>query len=104
MQCMEAEGRKPSGVYAPFPNPPEGLRRAATIPFTARGRPHASGRAQALRSAVANPNADAGKMADRGTGIHPETLSPAEDVKKVERRLTSVEKKARENPDNLEAA
>ena len=35
-------------------------------------------------------------------GIRPESLPPAEDVKKVERRLTSAEKKAIENPDGLE--
>jgi DNA-damage-inducible protein D len=37
-------------------------------------------------------------------GIRPESLPPAEDVKKVERRLTSAEKKALENPDKLEGA
>lgn len=35
-------------------------------------------------------------------GIRPESLPPAEDVKKVERRLTSEEKKALRNPDRLE--
>jgi len=35
-------------------------------------------------------------------GIRPESLSPAEDVKKVERRLVSAEKKALKNPDALE--
>jgi DNA-damage-inducible protein D len=35
-------------------------------------------------------------------GIRPEALPPAEDVKKVERRLTSEEKKALKNPDRLE--
>lgn len=34
-------------------------------------------------------------------GIRPESLPPAEDVKKVERRLTSEEKKALKNPDRL---
>ena len=34
-------------------------------------------------------------------GIRPETLSPAEDVKKVERRLASEEKKTLKNPDGL---
>lgn len=34
-------------------------------------------------------------------GIRPETLSPAEDVKKVERRLASEEKKSLRNPDVL---
>ena len=35
-------------------------------------------------------------------GIRPESLPAAEDVKKVERRLTSDEKKALKNPDTLE--
>jgi DNA-damage-inducible protein D len=35
-------------------------------------------------------------------GIRPESLPPAEDVKKVERRLTSEEKKALKKPDRLE--
>jgi DNA-damage-inducible protein D len=34
-------------------------------------------------------------------GIRPESLSPAEDVKKVERRLASQEKKSLKNPDGL---
>ena len=34
-------------------------------------------------------------------GIRPETLPPAEDVKKVERRLASEEKKALQKPDGL---
>jgi len=34
-------------------------------------------------------------------GIRPESLPPAEDVKKVERRLSSEEKKALKNPDRL---
>ncbi len=36
-------------------------------------------------------------------GIRPEALPPAEDVKKVERRLTSDEKKALKHPDTLDA-
>jgi len=35
-------------------------------------------------------------------GIRPEALPPAEDVKKVQRRLASDEKKALRNPDSLE--
>jgi len=35
-------------------------------------------------------------------GIRPESLPPAEDVKKVGRRLASAEKKALKNPDGLE--
>jgi len=37
-------------------------------------------------------------------GIRPESLPPAEDVKKVERRLTSEEKKSLKKPDTLEGA
>jgi len=37
-------------------------------------------------------------------GIRPEALPPAEDVKKVERRLSSDEKKALKNPDKLDNA
>lgn len=36
-------------------------------------------------------------------GIRPEALPPAEDVKKVERRLLSEEKKSNKNPDSLES-
>ncbi|MFY9233432.1 MAG: DNA damage-inducible protein D [Fimbriimonadaceae bacterium] len=36
-------------------------------------------------------------------GIRPESLPPAEDVKKVERRLASEEKKALDKPDSLDA-
>lgn len=35
-------------------------------------------------------------------GIRPESLPPAEDVKKVERRIASTDKKALENPEKLE--
>ena len=36
-------------------------------------------------------------------GIRPESLSPAEDVKKVERRIASEEKKSLRNPDALDS-
>ena len=36
-----------------------------------------------------------------GRGIRPETLPPAEDVKKVERRLASADKKSLQSPDRL---
>jgi DNA-damage-inducible protein D len=36
-----------------------------------------------------------------GRGIRPESLPPAEDVKKVERRLASEDKKSLKNPDSL---
>lgn len=35
-------------------------------------------------------------------GIYPENLPPSEDVKKVERRISSEEKKSLNNPDRLE--
>lgn len=37
-------------------------------------------------------------------GIRPESLPPAEDVKKIQRRLASAEKKVIKNPDSLENA
>lgn len=36
-----------------------------------------------------------------GRGIRPESLPPAEDVKKVERRLASADRKTLQNPDRL---
>jgi DNA-damage-inducible protein D len=35
-------------------------------------------------------------------GIRPESLLPAEDVKKVERRLASEDKKSLKNPESLD--
>lgn len=49
---------------------------------------------------VTNNEAVRQTMLDRG--IRPESLPPAEDVKKVKRRLTSAKKKAIKNPDGLE--
>ncbi|NYS61795.1 DNA damage-inducible protein D [Vreelandella salicampi] len=49
---------------------------------------------------VTNNQAVRQTLIDRG--IRPESLPPAEDVKKVERRLTTAEKKAIQNPDGLE--
>lgn len=49
---------------------------------------------------VTNNQAVRQTLLDRG--IRPESLPPAEDVKKVERRLTSAQKKAIKNPDGLE--
>ncbi|WP_339934619.1 DNA damage-inducible protein D [Vreelandella glaciei] len=49
---------------------------------------------------VTNNQAVRQTLIDRG--IRPESLPPAEDVKKVERRLTTAEKKAIKNPDGLE--
>ncbi|WFE71037.1 DNA damage-inducible protein D [Halomonas sp. M1] len=49
---------------------------------------------------VTNNQAVRQTLIDRG--IRPESLPPAEDVRKVERRLTSAEKKAIKNPDGLE--
>jgi DNA-damage-inducible protein D len=47
-------------------------------------------------------NNDAVRKTLLSRGIRPESLPPAEDVKKVERRLTSDTKKALENPTRLE--
>lgn len=49
---------------------------------------------------VTNNRAVRQTLLDRG--IRPESLAPAEDVKKVERRLASADKKALKNPDGLE--
>ncbi len=48
---------------------------------------------------IANNEAVRNTLLERG--IRPETLSPAEDVKKVERRLAAEEKKTLKNPDAL---
>ena len=55
---------------------------------------------QISREHVTNNAAVRKTLLDRG--IRPESLPPAEDVKKVQRRLTSEEKKALENPDTLD--
>lgn len=55
---------------------------------------------QISREHVTNNQAVRDTLLNRG--IRPESLPPAEDVKKVERRLTSEEKKVPKNPDTLE--
>jgi DNA-damage-inducible protein D len=55
---------------------------------------------QISREHVTNNQAVRDTLLSRG--IRPESLPPAEDLKKVERRLTSEEKKALKNPDRLE--
>jgi DNA-damage-inducible protein D len=55
---------------------------------------------QISREHVTNNKAVRDTLLNRG--IRPESLPPAEDVKKVERRLTSDERKALKNPDKLE--
>ena len=57
---------------------------------------------QISREHVTNNKAVRDTLINRG--IRPESLPPAEDVKKVERRLTSDEKKVLKNPDTLEGA
>jgi hypothetical protein len=67
---------------------------------------------------VSDHFADVGKMVDLGSGsqrevddiktllergIRPESLPAAEDVKKVERRLATEEKKSLKNPDALDS-
>jgi DNA-damage-inducible protein D len=55
---------------------------------------------QISREHVSNNQAVRETLLNRG--IRPESLPPAEDVKKVERRLTSGERQALKNPDTLE--
>ena len=55
---------------------------------------------QISREHITNNEAVRNTLLSRG--IRPESLPPAEDVKKVERRLTSEEKKALKNPDRME--
>ena len=54
---------------------------------------------QVSKEHVTNNQAIRQTLLDRG--IRPESLSPEEDLKKVERRLTSEEKKNLKNPDTL---
>ena len=61
---------------------------------------HMRSEPQISREHVTNNQAVRQTLLDRG--IRPESLPPAEDVKKVERRLASAEKKALKNPDGLE--
>jgi DNA-damage-inducible protein D len=55
---------------------------------------------QISREHITNNQAVRNTLLNRG--IRPEALPPAEDVKKVERRLASDEKQALKNPDSLE--
>jgi len=55
--------------------------------------------AQISHEHVANNTAVRGTLLNRG--IRPESLPPADDVKKVERRISSDEKKTLKNPDTL---
>ena len=55
---------------------------------------------QISREHITNNDAVRNTLINRG--IRPEALPPAEDVKKVQRRLVSDEKKALKNPDSLE--
>ena len=47
-------------------------------------------------------NNDAVRQTLLNRGIRPEDLPPAEDVKKVERRLSSSDKKSLQNPSKLD--
>ena len=53
------------------------------------------------REHITNNQAVRQTLIDRG--IRPETLPPAEDVKKIERRLAAEEKKSLKNPDALDS-
>ena len=61
---------------------------------------HMSSEPRISQEHVTNNQAVRQTLLDRG--IRPESLPPAEDVKKVERRLASAEKKALKDPDGLE--
>jgi len=63
-------------------------------------RQHSMGTESAIsHEHITNNHAVRNTLLERG--IRPETLPPAEDVKKVERRLASEEKKSLKNPDAL---
>jgi DNA-damage-inducible protein D len=65
-------------------------------------REHAMTTEQAISvEHVTNNQAVRSTLLDRG--IRPERLPPAEDVKKVERRLTAEEKKSLKNPESLDS-
>lgn len=55
-------------------------------------------------SAEHDTNNQAVRQTRINRGIRPESLPAAEDVKKVERRLASEEKKSHKNPDALEGS
>ena len=61
---------------------------------------HMSREAQISHEHITNNKAVRETLINRG--IRPENLAPAEDVKKIQRRLVSAEKKALKNPDSLE--
>ncbi|RXK80046.1 DNA damage-inducible protein D [Chlorobaculum sp. 24CR] len=61
-----------------------------------------SSESEISREHVTNNAAVRNTLLERG--IRPETLPPAEDVKKVERRLASEEKRSLKNPDGLNDA
>jgi DNA-damage-inducible protein D len=67
--------------------------------FNSRER-HLTTEGAISREHVTNNQAVRNTLLERG--IRPESLPAAEDVKKVERRLTSEEKKSLKNPDTLE--
>ena len=65
-------------------------------------REHKLGSERAIsREHITNNEAVRRTLLERG--IRPETLPPAEDVKKVERRLSAEEKKSLKNPDALDS-
>jgi DNA-damage-inducible protein D len=62
-------------------------------------------RGLSTESAISNEHISNNKAVRRTLlerGIRPESLPPEEDIKKVERRLTSEERKSLKNPDTLE--
>lgn len=73
---------------------------AAEITIHNAREQHMSREAQISHEHITNNKAVRETLINRG--IRPENLAPAEDVKKIQRRLVSAEKKALKNPDSLE--
>lgn len=84
------------------------LRNFVSVIDKARTACDVSGHAIRDHFVDVNKTIELGSGSQRNTllsrGIRPEALPPAEDVKKVERRLSSDEKKALKNPEKLEEA
>ena len=102
-QAMKAQWKVPAGrPLADFA--PTIILKAkdfATEITIHNARQHQMGtEARISQEHIANNKAVRNTLLERG--IRPESLPPEEDVKKVERRLNSEEKKSLKNPDTLE--
>ena len=74
---------------------------AAEITIFNASQHHMSTEGAISREHITNNEAVRKTLLERG--IRPETLPPAEDVKKTERRLSAEDKKSLKNPDALDA-